>query len=82
MRFTAASIAFFAGLAAALPGDIQTVYETQDVTITSCAPTVTNCPGRATSTPSGADAVTATSAAPTTSETAAETPVETPVETP
>ncbi|EAW08147.1 GPI anchored serine-rich protein [Aspergillus clavatus NRRL 1] len=58
MRFTAASIALLAGLAAALPnGAVETVYETEDVTITSCAPTVTNCPARAT-TPEGAAAVT------------------------
>lgn len=43
MRFSAATIALFAGLAVA--GDIQTVYSTEDVTITSCAPTVTDCPG-------------------------------------
>ena len=47
MRFTIATVAFFAGLAAALPnGADTTVYETEDVTITSCAPTVTDCPAR------------------------------------
>ncbi|GIK02457.1 hypothetical protein Aspvir_006513 [Aspergillus viridinutans] len=72
MRFTAASIAFFAGLAAALPnGDVETVYETKDVTITSCAPTVTNCPAHSTSTPQGAGAVTASYP---TSESAVPTP--------
>ncbi|OQD66618.1 hypothetical protein PENPOL_c004G06655 [Penicillium polonicum] len=45
MRFTTATIAFFAGLAIAAPGADQTVYETDEVTITSCAPTVTDCPG-------------------------------------
>ncbi|CAI7647459.1 unnamed protein product [Penicillium glandicola] len=39
MRFTTATVAFFAGLAIAAPGADQTV------TITSCAPTVTDCPG-------------------------------------
>ncbi len=46
MRFSAATIALFAGLAVA--GDIETVYSTEDVTITSCAPTVTDCPSRPT----------------------------------
>ncbi|KXG45245.1 uncharacterized protein PGRI_041580 [Penicillium griseofulvum] len=45
MRFTAVAVAFFAGLAIAAPGADQTVYETEEVTITSCAPTVTDCPG-------------------------------------
>ncbi|PLN80819.1 hypothetical protein BDW42DRAFT_170212 [Aspergillus taichungensis] len=61
MRFTAATVALFAGLAAALPnGDVETVYQTEDVTITSCGPTVTDCPGNQapTSTPEGAGAVT------------------------
>ncbi|KAJ5636477.1 uncharacterized protein N7484_009790 [Penicillium longicatenatum] len=45
MRFTIATVAFFAGLAAAMPnGADTTVYETDEVTITSCGPTVTNCP--------------------------------------
>ncbi|KAJ6119560.1 hypothetical protein N7523_003840 [Penicillium sp. IBT 18751x] len=58
MRFTAATVAFFAGLAAAMPnGADTTVYQTEEVTIISCGPEVTNCPGRATSTiPSGAAA--------------------------
>ncbi|KGO76459.1 hypothetical protein PITC_088730 [Penicillium italicum] len=43
MRFTTATIALFAGLAIAAD---QTVYETDEVTITSCAPTVTDCPAR------------------------------------
>ncbi|KAJ5514712.1 hypothetical protein N7463_004264 [Penicillium fimorum] len=47
MRFTAVAVAFFAGLAIAAPGADQTVYETEEVTITSCAPTVTDCPGNA-----------------------------------
>lgn len=55
MRFTAATVALFAGLAAALPNGAETtVYSTEEVTITSCAPTVTNCPAssmEATSTP-------------------------------
>ncbi|GLI78069.1 hypothetical protein PoHVEF18_006368 [Penicillium ochrochloron] len=51
MRFAAVTVALFAGLAAALPnGAESTVYQTEEVTITSCAPTVTNCPGRATET--------------------------------
>ena len=59
MRFTAASVAVFAGLAAAVPqGDAETVYSTEDVTITSCGPTVTDCPSRQTSTPQGVEAVT------------------------
>ncbi|KAJ5834441.1 hypothetical protein N7447_000467 [Penicillium robsamsonii] len=45
MRFTAVAVAFFAGLAIAAPGADKTVYETDEVTITSCAPTVTDCPG-------------------------------------
>ncbi|KAJ5678981.1 hypothetical protein N7462_007225 [Penicillium macrosclerotiorum] len=44
MRFAAATVALFAGLAAALPGADTTVYQTEEVTITSCAPTVTDCP--------------------------------------
>ncbi|KAF3394397.1 hypothetical protein F1880_005217 [Penicillium rolfsii] len=51
MRFAAVTVALFAGLAAALPnGAESTVYQTEEVTITSCAPTVTNCPGRASET--------------------------------
>ncbi|KAJ5157330.1 uncharacterized protein N7482_008430 [Penicillium canariense] len=48
MRFTAVTIAFLAGLAAALPGAESTVTEVEEVTITSCAPTVTDCPARQT----------------------------------
>lgn len=56
MRFAAVTVALFAGLAAALPnGAESTVYQTEEVTITSCAPTVTDCPARATQT--GASAV-------------------------
>ncbi|CAL5867409.1 uncharacterized protein PFLUO_LOCUS1628 [Penicillium psychrofluorescens] len=55
MRFTATAVALFAGLAAALPQDVETVTSTDEVTVISCAPTVTNCPGNsgagATSTP-------------------------------
>ncbi|BAE54820.1 unnamed protein product [Aspergillus oryzae RIB40] len=59
MRFSATTIALFAGLAAAIPnGEVHTVYQTEDVTITSCAPTVTDCPGRQTSTPEGVEPVT------------------------
>lgn len=51
MRFAAVTVALFAGLAAALPnGAESTVYQTEEVTITSCAPTVTDCPARATQT--------------------------------
>jgi hypothetical protein len=53
MRFTAAAVALFAGLAAALPQDVETVTSTDEVTVISCAPTVTNCPGN-----SGAGATT------------------------
>jgi len=53
MRFTAAAVALFAGLAAALPQDYETVTSTDEVTVISCAPTVTNCPGN-----SGAGATT------------------------
>lgn len=58
MRFTAATVALFAGLAAALPGADTTVYETDEVTITSCGPTVTDCPARHSATPSAPAAVT------------------------
>ncbi|KAL4871751.1 hypothetical protein BDV12DRAFT_194206 [Aspergillus spectabilis] len=52
MRFSAAAVALFAGLAVALPGgDIETIYQTEEVTITSCAPTVTDCPGSTTTEP-------------------------------
>lgn len=56
MRFTAATVALFAGLASAAvqAGQDSTVYETEEVTITSCGPTVTNCPassGAASTTP-------------------------------
>ncbi|KAB8260663.1 hypothetical protein BDV32DRAFT_46787 [Aspergillus pseudonomiae] len=58
MRFSAATVALFAGLVAALPnGEVHTVYQTEDVTITSCAPTVTDCPGRQTSTPEGVEPI-------------------------
>jgi len=52
MRFTAATVALFAGLAAALPnGADTTVYQTEEVTITSCGPEVTNCPASSTGVP-------------------------------
>lgn len=58
MRFTAATVALFAGLAAAMPnGADTTVYQTEEVTITSCGPTATDCPASsgaaATGTPAG-----------------------------
>ncbi|WEW55283.1 hypothetical protein PRK78_000712 [Emydomyces testavorans] len=52
MRFSTASVALFAGAALALPGYEQTVYSTREVTVTSCGPEVTDCPGRHHSTPS------------------------------
>lgn len=55
MHFTAATVAVFAGLAAAMPGNVETVYRTEDVTITSCEPTVTDCPASS-SVPAGAGA--------------------------
>ncbi|QVM08662.1 hypothetical protein D8B26_003342 [Coccidioides posadasii str. Silveira] len=45
MRFTAASVALFAGAALALPGYEQTVYSTREVIVTDCGPEVTDCPG-------------------------------------
>lgn len=84
MRFTAASVALFAGLAAAVPqGEAETLYSTEDVTITSCGPTVTDCPSRQTSTPQGVEAVTSStpSAVPTSSATPSSSPVA-PVEVP
>jgi len=52
MRFAIASLALLAGFAVASP--VETVYTTEEVTITSCAASVTNCPGRThTSTPGG-----------------------------
>ncbi|KAJ5217879.1 uncharacterized protein N7469_011504 [Penicillium citrinum] len=53
MRFTIATIALYASLAAAAVqnGADSTVYQTDEVTVISCAPTVTDCPGRQTSTP-------------------------------
>lgn len=60
MRFSAATVALFASLVAAIPQDVETVYSTEDVTVVSCAPTVTNCPGtlHATSTPEAVAAAT------------------------
>ena len=84
MRFTAASVALFAGHAAAVPqGEAETLYSTEDVTITSCGPTVTDCPSRQTSTPQGVEAVTSStpSAVPTSSATPSSSPVA-PVEVP
>ena len=84
MRFTAASVALFAGLAAAVPqGEAETLYSTEDVTITSCGPTVTDCPSRQTSTPQGVEAVTSSTpvAVPTSSATPSSSPVA-PVEVP
>ncbi|KAB8236382.1 hypothetical protein ETB97_005188 [Aspergillus alliaceus] len=73
MRFSASTIALFAGLAAALPnGEVHTVYQTEDVTITSCAASVTDCPGRSTSTPEGVEPV--TSAPPVAATSTAEVP--------
>ncbi|CAG8983803.1 hypothetical protein HYALB_00006769 [Hymenoscyphus albidus] len=46
MQFTVAAAAFMASAVMATPG--ATVYSTMEVTITSCAPTVTNCPARST----------------------------------
>ncbi|KAL2373917.1 hypothetical protein RJ035_004340 [Blastomyces gilchristii] len=62
MRFTAASVALFAGTALAIPGyqngypvDPQpsTVYSTKDVTITSCPPGGYDCPGTVHPEPTG-----------------------------
>lgn len=59
MRFTAATVAFFAGLAAAMPNAADTtVYETEEVTITSCGPTVTDCPASSGVVPTSAPAMT------------------------
>ncbi|KAL4933676.1 GPI anchored serine-rich protein [Aspergillus undulatus] len=58
MRFSAAAVALFAGIAVARPGgDIETVYQTDEVTITSCAPTVTDCPGNTATQPASEPAV-------------------------
>ncbi|KAI1912275.1 hypothetical protein LOZ53_006723 [Ophidiomyces ophidiicola] len=48
MRFTATSVALFAGAALAIPAYEydQTIYSTREVTITSCGPEVTDCPGK------------------------------------
>lgn len=74
MRLTAASVALFAGMAAAIPqGDMETVYSTEDVTITSCGPTVSDCPSRQTSTPQAVEAV------PSSSPSAMATPSSSPV---
>lgn len=66
MRFTAVAAAVFAGLVAAQ--DVSTVYSTEEVTITSCAPSVTNCPASsgvaAQSTPAPAPIVTPSGVAP------------------
>lgn len=78
MRFTTATIAFFAGLAIAAPGADQTVYETDEVTITSCAPTVTDCPGSSAGVePTGVPAM-STPAAPGVGETTPAPSAETP----
>ncbi|KAJ5526930.1 hypothetical protein N7513_011089 [Penicillium frequentans] len=64
MRFTIATVAFFAGLAAAMPnGADVTVYETDEVTITSCGPTVTNCPANS-GVPTSAPAVVTSASVP------------------
>lgn len=45
MKFsTVAASAVFFGMVLALPQPVEVVYETEIVTITSCAPTVTDCP--------------------------------------
>lgn len=64
MRFSVATVALFASLVAAIPQDVETVYSTEDVTVVSCAPTVTNCPGtlHATSTPEAVAAATTSGA--------------------
>ena len=51
MRFStiAVSAAVFGVTAMAMPGNV--VYQTEVVTITSCAPEKTNCPGKPTSAP-------------------------------
>ncbi|KAK6826631.1 hypothetical protein RU639_005692 [Aspergillus parasiticus] len=75
MRFSATTIALFAGLAAALPnGEVHTVYQTEDVTITSCAPTVTDCPGRQTSTPEGVEPTSSAEVPPVAETSSAEVP--------
>ncbi|KAL3471558.1 hypothetical protein BJX99DRAFT_263142 [Aspergillus californicus] len=72
MRFSAAAVAFFAGLAIAAPGgDIETIYSTDEVTITSCAPTVTDCPGNTASATTEPTGVEPTTDVPTTSVPAA-----------
>ncbi|KAJ5959787.1 uncharacterized protein N7479_006937 [Penicillium vulpinum] len=81
MRFTTVTVAFFAGLAIAAPGADQTVYETAEVTITSCAPTVTDCPGNSGAgvEPTGSTTPSSIPAAVTSSVAVPETPEETPV---
>ncbi|CAG8959246.1 hypothetical protein HYFRA_00012604 [Hymenoscyphus fraxineus] len=48
MQFTVAAAAFMASAVMAHDHPGATVYSTMEVTITSCAPTVTNCPARST----------------------------------
>lgn len=86
MRFTAATVAFGLSAVAVAQGDVNTIYSTEDVTITSCGPTVTDCPSRQTptSTPQGVEAETSSvPAVATSSAVASSTPVApAPVETP
>lgn len=51
MRFSAVSVALFAGAALALPEGYYdtTVYSTKDVTVTSCPPDYTDCPAKTSS---------------------------------
>ncbi|KAH8595568.1 hypothetical protein B0O99DRAFT_511844 [Bisporella sp. PMI_857] len=46
MQFSVVTVALFAGAAMAVKQS--TIYQTEEITITSCAPTVTNCPAAST----------------------------------
>lgn len=76
MRFStiAVSAAAFSATAMAIPGSV--VYQTSVVTITSCAPEKTNCPGR--SSTSALEAVSTVSPPPVVTPPIATPPVVTP----
>jgi len=78
MRFSVFAATFLASATAVLAGE-STIYVTDEITITSCHSTVTNCPARSTVTSTTTYPVITSSSAPVYANTSA--PVSTPVST-
>lgn len=79
MRFSVFAATFLASATAVLAGQESTIYVTDEITITSCHSTVTNCPARSTVTSTTSYPVVTSSSAPVYANTSA--PVSTPAST-